>query len=95
MQVPFELLRLRVREALDAELAAHDVNAGDRHEDDEQPPGPVGDALEIIAFDELLVGDAATCDTLHEHVHRRLQVDHQVRVRRVDRKLLMAETLAA
>ena len=40
--------------------------------------------LQILPLDVLLVANAAALDALEQHVDRRLQVDHEIRRRRVD-----------
>ena len=49
----------------------------------------IDQALQILALHALLVANAAPRDALLQHVDRGLQVNHQVRDRRVDREALV------
>ncbi len=53
----------------------------------EKPGVGFGQALQVIVADLLLVIDAALGDALAQRVQWRLQVDHQVGPRRVERQL--------
>ena len=45
--------------------------------------------LEIVALDVLLVADAALGDAIHQHIHRRLQIHHEIGLRRIDHHALI------
>ena len=43
----------------------------------------LGELLEIAALDVLLVANAALGDAVHQHIDRRLQIDHQIGLGRI------------
>src|SRR6056297_399523 len=77
-------------------IPVHRIDA--RGVDDQQRPRVVtmkvievglGQSPQVVGTHHLLIGDAASPDTIHQRLHGRLEVDDQVRGRRVERQALI------
>ena len=55
----------------------------------EEPRIGLGEFIEVGPLDVLLVADAAFIDAVHQHVHRRLQVNDQIGFGRVHHHALI------